>query len=92
MQRAMGLSLVLANGHEAPRLLCGWRAFVVWGPLAGLVGLSVWLETYDPELVRLSWLCWAAAFALLLLYVAMALRFPARGLHDRLAGTYLVPR
>jgi hypothetical protein len=40
----------------------------------------------------LSWLCWGAALALLLLYVALALRSPARGLHDRLAGTYLVPR
>ena len=25
-------------------------------------------------------------------YVVLALRFPARGVHDRLAGTYLVPR
>jgi hypothetical protein len=92
VRRAMGLSLVLANGHAALRVQAAWRAFVVWAPLAGLVGLSVWLEAYHPDLERLSWLCWAAAWATLVLYVAVALRSPARGLHDRLAGTYLVPR
>ena len=92
MQRALGLSLVLANGHPALRLQCAWRALIVWVPVAALVGLSVWLEAHHPELTRLPWLCWVAALAVLFLFIALALRTPSRGLHDRLAGTYLVPR
>jgi hypothetical protein len=36
--------------------------------------------------------CWAWIRALLVLYVLLALTFPARSLHDRLAGTALMPK
>jgi hypothetical protein len=91
-QRALGLSLVLANGHRAWRLPCAWRALVVWGPVAALLGLSLWLDAYHPEQTRWSWACWGAALGALVGFAALALRTPARGLHDRLAGTYVVPR
>jgi hypothetical protein len=91
-QRALGLSLVLANGHPALRLQCAWRALVVWAPVGGLLGLSAWLNGNDPELARWTWASCGAAAAVLFGFAAVALRSPARGLHDRLAGTYLVPR
>jgi len=40
----------------------------------------------------LAWASWWAALALLAIYAVLALWLPSRGVHDRLAGTYLVPR
>ncbi len=98
----MGIRLVGGRGQPAPRWRCGWRALLVWTPLTGLLLLSMQLETAywahwfeDPSQIWMLWgasVCWWGAFALLLGYAVLALWFPARGLHDRLAGTYLVPR
>jgi len=100
----MGISLRSSTGRKAPRILCAWRAILVWLPVVGLLSLaqlcSAWYfvswEQEWPEArywaYHLSWLAWGAAVALLPLYVALALRSPSRALHDRLAGTYLVPR
>jgi eukaryotic-like serine/threonine-protein kinase len=100
--RLMGLSLVRASGRPALRIQCAWRALVVWAPVVGLLLLSTLLDFLPwvrglPEsdfgwTYWLSWVCWALAVALLPIYVALAIRFPERSLHDRLAGTYLVPR
>jgi eukaryotic-like serine/threonine-protein kinase len=100
--RLMGLSLVRANGRPALRIQCAWRALVVWAPVVGLLLLSTLLDFLPwvrglPEsdfgwTYWLSWVCWVLAVALLPLYVALAIRFPERSPHDRLAGTYLVPR
>ena len=90
--RFLGLSLVLASGNRAVRLQCAWRTLIVWLPVCILEFVSVWLEAYYPEWARWSWACWGAAVLILLGFAALALRWPSRGLHDRLAGTYLVPR
>ena len=42
--------------------------------------------------LRLSILTWWAVWPLLVGYALLALWHPPRALHDRLAGTYLVPR
>jgi hypothetical protein len=91
-RRAFGLTLVLANGHRAWRSQCAWRALVVWAPVTALLGLALWLDAYHPEQARWSWACWGAALGILFGFGALALRSPSRGLHDRLAGTYVVPR
>jgi hypothetical protein len=91
-RRVLGLSVVLANGHRAWRLQCAWRALVVWVPVTALLWLAPWLDAYDPEQARWSWACWVTALAVLFGFAALAVRTPARGLHDRLAGTYVVPR
>jgi hypothetical protein len=99
--RVLGLSLVRGDGRPAPRWCCGWRALLVWAPVAGLAVASVWLnrqywvswEAGAPSTAVL-WLATLAAWApwaVLLGYVGLALWHPARALHDRLAGTYLVP-
>jgi hypothetical protein len=90
--RILGLSLVLANGHPAWRLQCAWRALVVWIPVTALLGLSLWLDANHPELARWSWASWGGALLVLAGIAAVALRSPSRALHDRLAGTYVVPR
>jgi hypothetical protein len=102
--RLAGIALLRSNGRKALRIQCAWRALLVWIPVTALLMLSVWLDsvwladwfrqTSEPYAWAywLSWLCWGLALALLPLYVGLALRLPDRSLHDRLAGTYLVPR
>jgi hypothetical protein len=102
--RLAGIALLRSNGCSASRIQCAWRALLVWAPVAGLLTASVWLgglgfrawlrqswEQFE-WLYGLSWALGGIALALLPLYVGLALWFPDRSLHDRLAGTYLVPR
>jgi hypothetical protein len=98
----LGLSLVRSSGRPAWRLQCAWRALLVWLPVTALMACSLWLDVaywaaWVPGDSRwwLPWLsslaCWSA-LALLPLYVLLAVWSPERSLHDRLAGTYLVPK
>src|SRR5262249_15951247 len=101
--RLMGMVLLRANGQRALRVQCAWRAFVTWLPPTALLLLAVWLDiscwkawaaTDHPGkwLEAGAWASWFGALLLLPLYFLVALRYPARGPHDRLAGTYLLPR
>jgi hypothetical protein len=100
--RILGLTLVRPDGRPAPRWRCAWRALLVWAPITALLVASIWLDCwYWPTwragapsvwLLRLSLLTWWAVWPILGLDVLLALRRPAQALHDRLAGTYLVPR
>jgi hypothetical protein len=102
--RVAGLALVGTDGRPAARWRCAWRTLLVWLPLTGLLLASVWLgeaayrrvgELGAPSLWLLwlaSWAAWGLGMLLLAAYVALATVFPARGPHDRLAGTCLVPK
>jgi uncharacterized RDD family membrane protein YckC len=100
--RLAGIALVRGDGRPASRLQCGWRALLVWTPLTALLVLSLWLEEHywslwQPDasptwLLSLASAVWYAALLLLAGYVLLALWRPARTLHDRLSGVYLVPR
>jgi hypothetical protein len=100
--RLLGLALVQSDGRPAARWRCAWRALLTWAPVTGLLVAAMWLEqdywsglkeTGTPALwlSRLSWVASWSAWALLATYAVLAVRSPTRGLHDRLAGTYLVP-
>jgi hypothetical protein len=96
----MGLALVRCDGRPALRIQCAWRAMLVWVPPAVLAVASVWLDYWylragagaSPWLLTGSSVAWWTAACLIPLYVALALLFPKRSLHDVLAGTYVVPR
>jgi len=103
--RLAGIALVQGDGRRAARWRCAWRALLVWLPplllLVASAALELWrLEALDsaaaglgsPWPARLAWLTWWLAAGLLPLYFWLAQRSPGRALHDRLAGTYLVPR
>ena len=102
--RWCGLALVRADGRSATRWQCLFRALLVWTPVTALLVLSYELQswywriwTVDVEhpywwAYRLSQICWWLAAGLLVGYMALAVRLPKRSLHDRLVGTYLVPR
>ena len=97
-----GMSLVNTRGQRASRLRCAWRTLLIWLPIAVLLlaalELEIWYwDDWQPGDPRIwvpwaFWACWWAALALLLSYPVLALWFPVRGPHDRLAATCLVPR
>jgi uncharacterized RDD family membrane protein YckC len=100
--RLLGIALVRSDGRPAARWQCAWRALLTWAPVTGLLLLSLWLQARfwwgwhgDYALVwqhTLATALWYAALVLLGGYAALALARPARALHDRLSGVYLVPR
>ncbi len=97
--RVAGLALVGAAGAPAARRRCAWRALLVYAPavvllLAG-IALDVWDRAAPGARAWLPWassLCWWSPAVLYAAYAALLLREPGRAPHDRLAGTWLVPR
>ena len=90
--RLAGLTLVRPSGRKALRIQCAWRTSLVWLPVVGLLVLVGWIDFQSPDLAWLATVVQGLTLALLLVFAALAFRFPSRGIHDWLAGTYLVPR
>jgi hypothetical protein len=101
--RLMGMVILRADGRRALRIQCAWRAILTWLPPTALLLLAVWLDamywqawaaTGQPGkwLESAAWASWFSALVLLPCYILLALWYPARGPHDRLAETYLLPR
>jgi hypothetical protein len=100
--RLAGIALVRGDCRPASRLQCAWRALLVWAPPTTLLVLSFWLEErywtlWQPDssptwMLSLASAVWYATLLLLACYLIFALWRPARTLHDRLSGVYLVPR
>jgi hypothetical protein len=86
-----GLHLRRADGRKAARWQCAGRVLLVWVPVAGLLSLAIIVALVAPQLAWLCFLLWFIAVLLPPLWVVLALLNPARGPHDRLMGTYLVP-
>jgi hypothetical protein len=89
--RLMGLALVRADGRKAARWQCAWRSLLVWTPVVALLWACILAKTYVPQFYFLQSGLWWLAVALVLAYLVLGIRRPTRTLHDRLAGTYLVP-
>lgn len=98
-----GITIVRRSGRQALRIQCAWRALLVWIVPAALLSGSLWIDYEfwndwlpDAEIsfapLWISWSLWWLALGVLLSYVALALWNPSRGIHDKLSGTYLVPR
>lgn len=85
-----GIALVRADSRPAERWRCCWRSALVWGPVAALLFASVWSRARGH--VGTSWTFWGLALTVVIVYPVLALAFPARSIHDRLSGTWLVPK
>ncbi|WP_165073931.1 protein kinase domain-containing protein [Paludisphaera rhizosphaerae] len=86
-----GLTLVGIDGRLAARWRCGLRSFLVWAlPTVLFIG-SQWLQDYAPDAIAPAWALWFGGVLLLGVYFALGLLFLARGPHDRLSGTAVVP-
>ena len=86
--RIAGVAFVRRDGVRASRRRVFWRALVAWSPLfLALLGpLQNW---YEPRYAALGE---AALCGLLLGLAILSVSLPERGLPDRLAGTWPVPR
>jgi eukaryotic-like serine/threonine-protein kinase len=92
LMRLLQLDLVDARGRPASRARVFARSVVASSPLIALV---VWLIAFDvPVAAHSSGFVVACAVTLLVLLVGaiVAVATPARGIHDRLAGTWIVPQ
>ena len=89
-----------ASGYEASRFRAFVRAAIAWTP-AVLLGSALDLNALPDPSAAVSPLDWfplptlvvfVLASAILVVGIVWMARDPARGLQDRLAGTYLVPK
>ena len=87
--RLAGVAIVTGRGLPASRLRLLWRALIAWAPLAA-VWLTILIGTI-PVGSRASMVMVLAAAMALVAGAAWAVARPERGLHDRLAGVWLVP-
>ena len=88
--RLLGIAIVSKDG-AATRLRAFWRAVIAWSP-AVLSGIALAMGAAGGS-SRTTWLLIELASLLLFIVgVAYAVRHPGRGLQDRFAGTWLVPR
>ena len=81
-----GVTFVRKDGQRASRLRLLWRAIVTWSPSFLALVLSILAISK-----QLNWGPWLA-LALSGLLTAWSLALQGRGLQDRLAGTWPVPR
>jgi len=89
--RGFGAALVLADGRDASRLRALLRAVVAWSPL--LVWFAA-LRMAPPVQRSTAAIALAYTTAILLLAAGAiwAWLHPSRGIQDRAAGTWIVPR
>ena len=83
-----GIAVVTKDGSRASRLRTFWRSLVTWSPCVLLPVLMVLLTTSG---LAITWSVYLA-LALVIALVAWSASMPERGIPDRLAGTYPVPR
>ena len=84
-QQLFRIAVVNARGQPAGRVRLMFRWLLGWGPFFLLMGVAEWLTDGHGILTAvLLPLCCGG--------LAMAIVRPAQGLHDQLAGCYLVPR
>jgi hypothetical protein len=86
-----GLALVLRDGRPAGRFRCAARELLLWLPVGLVLTLAVLVQDRWPDWGFGRAAVSAAAVALLAAYALFAVRFPGRGPHDRIVGTYVVP-
>ena len=86
LMRAMGLELVTGDGLAASRLRVFARTVIAWSPLLATIVVSRMHRNF------IGFAAAAPAVCALLLGALVAVVHPARGIQDRLAGTWIVPR
>lgn len=83
---ATGVTYVRRDGRRASRGRVLWRSLVVWSPVVGAIILCAVAIGIKSTLLALL------SVVLVLVVTIWSLLLPERGLQDRLAGTWPVPR
>jgi hypothetical protein len=87
--RVLGFDYVEGDGSTASRLRLLARSTIAWSPLLLAALASAWPGYQGPAALVAAM---AIAFVALAAGAAYAIVRPSRGLQDRLAGTWIVPR
>ena len=87
--RWLGIAVVTGNGMEVSRSRALWRSVIAWSPCAAFIVITPLLLSLSPSLIVPTT---GMLLAVSLIGIVAAAVNPQRGLQDRLAGTYLVPR
>ena len=93
--RALGIAVVTRTGEEASRLRALGRGLVAWSPF---IAILLFVFRNSVRSVQFSVPPAGLAVALAVLFLSgvggalWAALHPRRGLQDRIAGTWLVPR
>ena len=85
--RMMGLELVTADGRSASRLRVMARTALTWSPVLLVSFATRFAPRIPPGLTGTPW--WMLAMVAGAVVVVIT---PARGVQDRIAGTWVVPR
>jgi hypothetical protein len=89
--RSLGAALVTADGHDVSRLRAVLRAVIAWSPVAIWI-LLLRLTPAIEKSTLVTALLYALVPGILIAGAIYAWRHPSRGLQDRIAGTWIVPR
>jgi len=92
MFRALGTAVVRRDGAPASRLRTLLRALVAWSPAVALFAAPRLVPGFPGISAQGGGMVHLATIAVLVAGGIWALRWPPRGLQDRIAGTWLVPR
>lgn len=89
---ASGIAVVRRDGRRGWIWQCMLRSLLFWLPLLLVAGFALALDAQGTE-----WIWWTEQlricfFVLPLVYLIIAFRWPSRGPHDVLSGTFVVPR
>jgi uncharacterized RDD family membrane protein YckC len=86
--RMAGLELVTADGMPARRARLVSRSLLIWSPIL----IARLMQSTEIGVQQLPGVVSLAAVTLMAAGAILALRTPGRGLHDRMAGVWIVPR
>ncbi len=89
-----GITVQTGDGEKASRLRCLWRALIGWSPVLITLICAIITVFFVPPLGILEFSSVVIVVLWLPLFVGAiyAVAKPERGIQDRLAGTYLVPK
>lgn len=95
MMRILGIAVVTNAGADASRFRMLWRSLIAWSsvlltPVLFMFAAPFLEKPVDQDLLRILGFSAMVVLSLALSFAAIATR--GRGLHDRLARTWLVPR
>jgi hypothetical protein len=86
--RMAGLEVVTGDGERAGRVRLAIRSLLMWSPIL-VAGLA---QTFVIGLQLVPGVTSLVAILIMAAGVILSLSTPSRGLHDRMTGTWVVPR
>ena len=87
--RWLGIAVVTGDGTEVSRSRALWRSVIAWSPCAAVIVIAP-IFSFLSSSIYIPII--GVLLAVSLIGIVAAAVDPERGLQDRLAGTYLVPR